>query len=428
MNFLRLRLAELFRLVWRIFAGRSPHQDEGPHRLEIAPEKMAAGLCLIAESLGSSETAVLDVLREARIEIRRANDQSDIPRLVSERMPGFVIAKAGPDTARLARALHDAGYKGPLQPVGNASLHGTLPPPGLRILPAIAGDAVSTELSTVLRDDAVSRCSSNGVNVDLGLAIRKGWLQFWYLPKIDMLRGQLQGAELIPRVHHPRYGILAHDCFERASPNDLRLLGFSAIKAAVKDWKSFLRLGFNMEFAINFPVEVFDGHEVAAVVDGIRPSRRCWKGLRIELDADILAPKQIELENFRKTVRAEQVTLVLDRVVSAGQIAQINSHFTEAKLNGTLIARCADDPEKQSEILAIQAEAARKNVALVATGVSRLADFDFLKSSCETVRYGQGLVFSPEVSRAQFIQLLRARAHHPQSGSITNARSSNPGQ
>jgi EAL domain-containing protein (putative c-di-GMP-specific phosphodiesterase class I) len=428
MNFLRLRLSELFRLMRQIFAHRGHHQYGGSYRSEIAEEKLTAGLCMIAESLGSSEKAVLDVLQEARIEVRRAHDPSDIPRLVSERMPDFVITRTGPDTGRIARALTEAGYKGPLQPVGNAVPHGFLSLPGLRLLPAIAVDAVTTELSAVLQEDAIARGQNSIVTVDLGLAIRKGWLQFWYLPKIDLRRGQLQGAELVARVHHPRYGLLAHDCFEDPGTDDLRLLGLSAIRAAVKDWASFLRLGFNMEFSINFPVEAFDGHEVAAVVDGIRPNRRRWKGLRIELDAATLAPRQTQVENFRKTVRAERVTLVLDHVVNAGQIAQIDSHFAEAKLDGTLIAGCANDPQKQRELLSIQTQAARKNVDLVATGVSRLADFDFLKRSCEAVRYGQGLVFAPEVSRSQFIRLLQARAHLAGSRSAIGVRNAGLGR
>uniref|UniRef100_UPI001952C3D6 hypothetical protein n=1 Tax=Streptococcus pneumoniae TaxID=1313 RepID=UPI001952C3D6 len=81
---------------------------------------------------------VLAVLWKAKVEVRRAGYASDISRLLADRMPDFVITGSGADAARVARALSDAGYKGPLQPVGGASPNPFSPSPEIRVLPAIS--------------------------------------------------------------------------------------------------------------------------------------------------------------------------------------------------------------------------------------------------------------------------------------------------
>ncbi len=412
MDMTRLRLAELLRLTRELFSAGSPDDHNDPiaaKPLEKLDEKLTAGLCMIAESLGSSEDAILEVLRKAKVEIRRAGRTSDIPRLLLSRMPDFVITGPCGDAARVARALSDAGYKGPLQPVGEASQNHFLPPPGIRVLPAITADAVDTELFAVLQEDGMARGQDGLVSVDLTLAARKRWLQFWYLPKINLRQSRLQGAELVPRIHHPRHGVLEPGRFEITGKDELRVLGYAAIRAAVRDWAAFDRIGFNMEFSINFPADAFHGSEVAALVDGVRPISRRWKGLRIELDAGNQAPNQLQIDAFKRSLQAEEVTLALDHVINAGQIANRGGQFAEVKLDGLLITGCADDREKQRTLLSVLAAASRNNSHLVATGVSRLADLRFIMLNHEAIPFGQGPVFSPAVSRTQFVKLLQSR-------------------
>ena len=426
MNMTRLRIAALFRLVRQLFAVRSSEQHSShpvpDDPIAVSDEQLAAGLCLVSELLGPSELAVLEVLRKARIEIRRAGDWSDIPRLLSERMPDFVITGAGSEAARVAHALSEAGYKGPLQPVGAASPEGVPPLPGLRVLPAIPVEAIDAELFAILQEDGMARGVGGAVTVDLGIAVRRGWLQFWYQPKIDLRRGRLQGVELIPRIHHPRHGILDQDSFEAAGADDRRILGFSAVRAAMKDWAAFLHIGFNMEFAVNFPVDVFDGREVAALVDGIRPGSRRWEGLRIELDASKVAPRYAHIDAFRHAIRARQVKLVLDHVVSAEQVANVDGRFAEVKLDSSLVAGCADNRDMQNVLLSIQAQASRTEATLVASGIGRRIDLEYIQTNLEDVKFGQGPVFSPVVSRARFIRLLLARANHASTRHLQQAR------
>jgi EAL domain-containing protein (putative c-di-GMP-specific phosphodiesterase class I) len=413
MDVTRLRLAELLRLVLQLFPVRNGDQYRDPvpdEPLEAADERLATGLCMIAESLGSSEAAVLEVLRKANIEVRQARHTADIRRLVADRMPDFVITGPGADATRVARALSDAGYKGPLQQVGAASSTGSAPPQGIRVLPAISVNAVDTDLFAVLLEDGMVRGRDGLVSVDLTLAARKGWLQFWYLPKIDLRQSRLHGAELVPRIYHPRHGILDPGKFEVADKDDRRILGYSAIRAAMKDWAAFHSIGFNMEFSTNFSIDAFDGREVAALIDGVRPASRRWKGLRIELDTRTQALDQTQVEGFKQVLRTDRVTLALDHVVGAEQIEKLDDRLAEVKLDECLIAGCAEDLDKQNLLVSIMAVVSQKNAIAVATGLKYRADLRYIVKHHEVIRFGQGSVFSPAVSRSQFVRLLQARA------------------
>jgi EAL domain-containing protein (putative c-di-GMP-specific phosphodiesterase class I) len=414
MNTTRLQLAALLRLARQLFSVRRPDERSGPvpeAPLEVADEKLTAGLCMIAESLGSTEGTVLDVLSRANIEVRRANHASDIPRLVADRMPDFVITGPDADAAQVARALSDAGYKGPLQQLGGAAPIPYPPPAGIRVLPAIDVSTIDKDLFAVLQEDGMVRGQDGLVAVDLDVAARNRWLQFWYLPKINFRQGRLQGAELVPRIHHPRHGILDSSRFEIAGKDEHRILGYSAIRAAMRDWAAFDRIGFNMEFSVNLPADAFHGCEVAALVDGVRPPSRRWKGLRIELDVSTQAPNQAQIDIFRRELESQRVTLALDHVISSGQVTDRGGRFDEVKLDGVLITGCADDREKQRTLLSVLEAASRNNAIPVATGVSRMDDLRFIMMNHQTIPCGQGPVFSPAVSRTHFIRLLQARAH-----------------
>src|SRR5258707_15173406 len=44
--------------------------------------------------------------------------------------------------------------------------------------------------------------------IEIDEALRNGWLEMWYQPKIDLKRKCLAGAEALARIRHPNYGVL----------------------------------------------------------------------------------------------------------------------------------------------------------------------------------------------------------------------------
>ncbi len=45
-------------------------------------------------------------------------------------------------------------------------------------------------------------------SIEIDEALRKGWFEFWYQPKIDLKRKCLAGAEALARIRHPKLGVL----------------------------------------------------------------------------------------------------------------------------------------------------------------------------------------------------------------------------
>src|ERR1700724_2583247 len=45
-------------------------------------------------------------------------------------------------------------------------------------------------------------------HIEIDEALRNGWFEMWYQPKIDLKRKCLAGAEALARIRHPRFGVL----------------------------------------------------------------------------------------------------------------------------------------------------------------------------------------------------------------------------
>jgi EAL domain-containing protein (putative c-di-GMP-specific phosphodiesterase class I) len=48
--------------------------------------------------------------------------------------------------------------------------------------------------------------------IEIDEALRNGWFEMWYQPKIDLKRKCLAGAEALARIRHPSYGVLLPAC------------------------------------------------------------------------------------------------------------------------------------------------------------------------------------------------------------------------
>src|SRR5947208_5872095 len=103
--------------------------------------------------------------------------------------------------------------------------------------------------------------------VDLGEALRKDWIEFWYQPKIDLRKKQLAGVEVLARVHHPELGILAPDTFlPGATESELVALSEKALASALDMGSNLFKLGLNLRFTVNMPVPALGKPGIAGLV------------------------------------------------------------------------------------------------------------------------------------------------------------------
>ena len=45
--------------------------------------------------------------------------------------------------------------------------------------------------------------------IDLAHALRAGWVEFWYQPKIDLRDRHIVGVEMFARARHPFHGVIS---------------------------------------------------------------------------------------------------------------------------------------------------------------------------------------------------------------------------
>ena len=115
-------------------------------------------------------------------------------------------------------------------------------------------------------------------------ALRTGWLEMWYQPKIDLRRKCLAGAEALARIRHPQHGLLWPEAFLPAMDEaELARLAEHGLLTALRDWSEFAEAGFNLRLAINVPASALRDVAIAALVSERRPPAGDWPGLILEL-------------------------------------------------------------------------------------------------------------------------------------------------
>ena len=77
--------------------------------------------------------------------------------------------------------------------------------------------------------------ASNAGYIDLAHALRAGWIEFWYQPKIDLRDRQIVGVEMFARARHPFHGpISAAVILQDASDTLLMQLAVFSLRWALQ--------------------------------------------------------------------------------------------------------------------------------------------------------------------------------------------------
>lgn len=254
--------------------------------------------------------------------------------------------------------------------------------------------------------DGLSRGPDGSVRVDLDLALRNGWLEFWYQPKVDLARRHLIGAESLARVRHPTHGLMLPASFlPNATEDDLTRLCQEAIKTALRDWDAFHRLNFNLRLTVNVPLGAAHVDRIVMLI-GSQPYGAVWPGLILEIEeADLLASKA-QARAIQQELKPHGVLLAVDNAGATGNFLAdlVDIDFAELKMARKLSHGVASAPEQQLTCRSYIDFAHRRHAFAAANGLETVADAKALiEIGCDI---GQGSVFAPALQRAQFVNLL----------------------
>jgi EAL domain-containing protein (putative c-di-GMP-specific phosphodiesterase class I) len=212
----------------------------------------------------------------------------------------------------------------------------------------------------------------------LSEAVRAGWLELWYQPKIDARAIVMRGAEGLLRVRHPSWGILSPTYF---IPNDgdprLRSVSEAVIRCAIDDWFLFFGERGPVEISINVPIAFLQNAESVGYLCQNLPDHSAFEGLIVEINGTDVVRNLALAKDIAKRLRLRKIAISLDDVGAEWTALSGFSDFpfVEIKVDQSFVRGCANDSAKQSMCCRILDLANSYGARTVAEGVETWADF-----------------------------------------------------
>src|ERR1700704_6804695 len=186
--------------------------------------------------------------------------------------------------------------------------------------------------------------------VTLAGALKHGWLDVWYQPKVSLQTHHWVGAEALIRLRHPELGILGPGAFlPGASEADMLTLTETVIATALRDWNDCAALGMpELHLAVNVPASAFVEIPIARIIREERPKSDKWPGLILEVTEDQIVNDLKMANEVANELRQQNCSLAIDDFgagySSLGRLRQLP--FSELKIDRAYVMDCHLDKMK----------------------------------------------------------------------------------
>jgi EAL domain-containing protein (putative c-di-GMP-specific phosphodiesterase class I) len=244
--------------------------------------------------------------------------------------------------------------------------------------------------------DDDERDATGKPKVTLAKALRRGWLEVWYQPKVSLQTGNMVGAEGLIRARHPELGVLGPGAFlPGAGASDMLAMTEQVIVQALRDWNDCAALGMPaLNLAVNVPASAFVELPIAQIVREERPKSEQWPGLILEVTEDQIV-NDLEMANeVANELRQQQCSLAIDDFgagySSLGRLRQLP--FSELKIDRAYVTDCHRDKVKEGMLESMIALARSFGLRTVAEGIETAHESHKLQGL--GVAIGQGFLFA----------------------------------
>jgi EAL domain-containing protein (putative c-di-GMP-specific phosphodiesterase class I) len=408
------------------FAGtRAPSRNpaRGP-AIGPAPTPEPTGarpqLCFVIDGDASIRQFLSLVLQGSGIDAEEFADSHALRGVLAQRMPDIVFLDVRSETGEAAECLTvlgAAGYRGPVQlTLSRGAKHLTQiqtigKQQHLQLLPVLTKPFETSVIVKMLQDQKLGQRPALAGRVDLGEALAKHWIEFWYQPKIDLRKKQLIGVEAFARTRHPEHGVLMPEAFiPAATERNLIALSELALGEALKASINFSKLGVNLRMAVNMPVNALRKIALVDILRSYQSRFERWPGLLIDVTEE-QAVNDFELaRDIAEQLAPLNVKLAIDdfgRDYSA-VMRLTELPFAELKLDRSFVTGCGTDSASAPLCKAAIDIAHSFGSVAVGVGIERASDALALVSmGCD---YGQGFLLGQPMPEERFVALLRQRA------------------
>jgi EAL domain-containing protein (putative c-di-GMP-specific phosphodiesterase class I) len=261
-------------------------------------------------------------------------------------------------------------------------------------------------------------------------ALHKGWVEFWYQPKIDLRRKQLIGVESFARIRHPELGILPATSFmATASDHSVVALSEQALISALMTSQNLSELGVNnLRLAINVGAAALAKLPITSIVQKYWPNTDTRLHLIFDVTENQLSANIDAIEWISAQFQGYGFSLAVgdfghsllpvigDRTACQTRLIRIveilkkfkGVRFSEKKLGRSIVTDCSVDPKKQALCACLIEVAHIWGSSAVAVGIEKTSDLETLKNLGCAI--GQGFLFGPPMPEEEFIGLVWQRS------------------
>lgn len=214
--------------------------------------------------------------------------------------------------------------------------------------------------------------------LDAAQALRAGWLELWYQPKVNTRSLTIDGAEGLIRMRHPTWGIVPPANF-LPDPHDPHFaeLSLFVMDRAAADWHDFAADHGHVELAINLPLTYFSDPLAIESLAMRLPQHPAFEGLIVEINGSDLATNIDLARSAARQLRYFNVGLSIDDLGADWPfLLDIGDcPFVEIKVDREFVNGVANDRLKQTTCRSIVELADQLGARTVAEGVETRADF-----------------------------------------------------
>jgi EAL domain-containing protein (putative c-di-GMP-specific phosphodiesterase class I) len=266
---------------------------------------------------------------------------------------------------------------------------------------------------------------ASGPLLDIAEAVRAGWLELWYQPKIDARAIVMRGAEALLRIRHPAWGIVP-PAYLVPGDGDPHFppLSDSVINCAIEDWYYFFAQHGPIETAINLPIAFLQEPDQVSRLCQLLPNHSAFEGLIVEINGTEIVRNLDLAKQVASQLRLHKIAISIDDLGAEwlSLTGLCNFPFVEIKVDQRFVTGCAHDRLKQSICRRILDLADSYGARTVAEGVETWADFIAVREMGFDLV--QGFLFAKPMSAQKFAQTCWASAQ----GCLPPVRPARPGE
>jgi EAL domain-containing protein (putative c-di-GMP-specific phosphodiesterase class I) len=281
----------------------------------------------------------------------------------------------------------------------------------LTMLPPLRKPLDAATIRQLIQNQRLDGAPLPPTKVGLAEALRNGWTEFWYQPKIDLRRKQIAGVETFARVRHPEFGTLPPGAFmPGADESSITALTEKALVTALTAASNFSQLGINLRLAVNISMSALVSLPIAEMVKQYGPKKINWPGLILDVTEEQIVADLPLVKEVSERLSAFNIKLAIDDF-GRGQLSLAKLRdlsFAELKLDRAFVTNCGSEKANASICKTVVELAHSLGSIAVAIGVEKPGDVHALQAmNCDL---GQGFLFGQPMPEDQLLALLRERS------------------